>query len=52
MTYLDFVVDCGNHPGDAQAKEHIDGVAAGHVPDRVVSRFFGHCRNFTRKRVG
>lgn len=51
MTYLDFVVNGGNQPWDAEAKKHIDGVAAGDVPDGIISRFFGYCRDFTGKCV-
>jgi len=45
------VVDGRDRPRDADAKEHVHCVAAGHVTDRRVSVLVVYCRHLARKRV-
>jgi len=45
------VVDGGDGPCDADAKEHVDGVATGNVADRRVGILVVDRRHLARKRV-
>ena len=49
-THQNLPVDGGKHPGEAEAQEDVDRVAASHVPDGVVRILFAHLTSIPASR--
>ena len=51
-TYVGFVIDAGNDPGQSETEEYVDRVTSSDVTDGVIGVSLLTGRRFTGKQIG